>query len=220
VVEAAENTPEPAADAAPEETAQVLGDVAEPADEPLGSGSGEVGPSEVGPSEIASSEFESPMGGFAELPIEREVAMAIARSGGEPVDWWSIPPRGSEPMPRPQPLPIPAQATPPASESVLLVTTEAVHGRVVLEVHGDVLAVASWPAPGPSGRSVHEVARDRLAQAVLRRGGNALVGMRYGATGMVGGDVVAYGTAITLAPAATAAAADAESSGVRGSADR
>jgi uncharacterized protein YbjQ (UPF0145 family) len=138
-------------------------------------------------------------GGFAELPIEREVAMAIARSGGEPVEWWSIPPRGAEPPAPQQPLPIPAQASAHASESVLLVTTEGVPGRRVLEVHGDVLAVASWPAPGPAGRSVHEVARDRLAQAVLRRGGNALVGMRYGATGMVGGDVVAYGTAVTMA---------------------
>jgi hypothetical protein len=141
-------------------------------------------------------------GGSDELPIEREVAMAIARSGGQPVDWWAIPLRGSEPPApeRPQPLAIPTQAPAHASESVLLVTTEGVAGRTVLDVHGDVLAVASWPVPGPSGRSVHEVARDRLAQAVLRRGGNALVGLRYGATGMVGGDVVAYGTAVTLAP--------------------
>jgi hypothetical protein len=170
---------------------QVLGDVAEPADEPL--------------------DVESPDGGFTELPIEHEVAMAIARSGGEPIDWWSIPPRGSIPIPKEQqPLPIPAQASAPVSESVLLVTTEVVPGREVLEVHGDVLAVASWPPPGPSGRSVHEVARERLALAVLRRGGNALVGMRYGATGMVGGDVVAYGTAVTLSPVPAEAAAGAD----------
>jgi uncharacterized protein YbjQ (UPF0145 family) len=149
-----------------------------------------------------------PVGAFGELPIEREVAMAIARSGGEPVDWWSIPPRAAEPPAPEQPLPIPAQAPAHASESVLLVTTEGVPGRTVLEVHGDVLAVASWPAPGPAGRSVHEVARDRLAQAVLQRGGNALVGLRYGATGMVGGDVVAYGTSVTLAPLAAPATTD------------
>jgi uncharacterized protein YbjQ (UPF0145 family) len=155
---------------------------------------------------------------FGELPIEREVAMAIARSGGEPIDWWSIPPRGAEPPAPEQPLPIPAQAAAHESESVLLVTTEGVPGREVLDVHGDVLAVASWPAPGPSGRSVHEVARDRLAMAVLRRGGNALVGLRYGATGMIGGDVVAYGTAVTLAPVEKGAVAGPRRAG--GSADR
>jgi uncharacterized protein YbjQ (UPF0145 family) len=102
---------------------------------------------------------------------------------------------------------IPSQGPPPSAESVLLVTTDSVPGRSIAVVHGDVLAVVSWPVAGQPGRGVHEAARDRLAQAVLQRGGDAVVGLRYGSTGAVGGDVVAYGTAVTLKPPEQAAAA-------------
>jgi len=142
--------------------------------------------------------------GWGQLPIEREVAMALA--AGLPLDG---PP--TEPAPARAPraqqsaaaeplIAIPAQAPPPSAESVLLVTTDAVPGRSIALVHGDVLAVVSWPVAGQPGRGPHETARDRLAQAVLQRGGDAVVGLRYGSTGAVGGDVVAYGTAVTLKP--------------------
>jgi putative heavy-metal-binding protein len=145
---------------------------------------------------------------FGLLPIEREVAMALA-AGRLPSE---LPPPGRGPAPEPaapgveQQFSIPAQAQAPADESVLLVTTEVVPGRSVARVHGDVLAVVPWSAPEPSGRGAHDAARERLAQAALRRGGDAVVGLRYGAAGAAGGDVIAYGTAVTLAPAQPAAA--------------
>jgi uncharacterized protein YbjQ (UPF0145 family) len=176
---------------------------------------GHAGPNGVRP-EDGPLTADVPPAAQEQLPIEREVALAIARAGGEPVDWSSAPLRPAEPAAPAAPLAIPAQAPAHESESVLLVTTEGVAGREVAAVHGDVFAVAAWPAP--DGGSVHELARDRLAQAVLRRGGNALVGMRYGATGTVGGDVVAYGTAVTLAP--TAAAVDAAPRRAGDAADR
>ncbi|MCO1657175.1 heavy metal-binding domain-containing protein [Pseudonocardia humida] len=136
---------------------------------------------------------------WGQLPIEREVAMALA--AGLPLDR-TPPADGSAPrqaVPGPV-VAIPAQAGPPPDESVLLVTTDDVPGRGIALVHGDVLAVVGWPPAGRPGRSGHETARDQLAQAALRRGGNAVVALRYSSTGAIGGDVVAYGTAVTLEP--------------------
>jgi len=136
---------------------------------------------------------------WGQLPIEREVAMALA--AGLPLDRPAAPPAQEPRQAAPEPVvTIPAQAAAPPAESVLLVTTDVVPGRGVALVHGDVLAVVSWPSAGQPGRGVHEAARDQLAQAALRRGGDAVIGLRYGSTGAIGGDIVAYGTAVTLEP--------------------
>ena len=126
----------------------------------------------------------------AEQPIEREVAWLLAQSGGGPI--------GQQPA---STITIPAQVSAPERETVLMVTTEDVPGRVIVKVHGEALGLASPPVFGAPDRGVHDVARERLAQAVLRRGGTAVVGLRYWASVAVPGEVAAYGTAVTLAPA-------------------
>jgi uncharacterized protein YbjQ (UPF0145 family) len=127
----------------------------------------------------------------AELPIEREVAWLLARSGGASIGPPDQVADGA----------VPAQIPKSQHGPVLLVTTDQVPGRAVVAVHGEVLGLASPPEPCTSASAVHDLARARLVQAALRRGANAVIGMRYWASAVVRGDVGAYGTAVTLGPA-------------------
>jgi uncharacterized protein YbjQ (UPF0145 family) len=110
----------------------------------------------------------------------------------------------------------------PATESVLIVTTNDVPGYEIVAIHGDVfgLIVRARNMFANFGANLRTVvggevggftkllvesrneARERLAREALNRGANAVVAMRFDCNEIadVMSEVAAYGTAVTIQP--------------------